>query len=171
METKSCSVDDLLKPERGVDKLNDPLRVLLHHRASLSLRAEPLDHAGWNCGGSRGRHPGIVPGPSQIWPCQSAVVQMSPILPARLSVYAAEWQAVTELPDIRRCDHRTSPWTSTLDLLNALNTRRAGSREPFDIGRVLRSRSILMDKSYGRLAVAPAESEFASRSAHHLRNS
>jgi hypothetical protein len=61
-----------------------------------------------------------------------------------------------------------------LDLLNALNTRRAGSREPFDIGRVLRSiaggaRS-LKDKSYGRLAVAPAESEFAPRSAHHLHS-
>src|SRR5450432_4337903 len=39
--------------------------------------------------------------PSQIWPRQSAVVKMSPILLARLSVHAAEWQAVTELPDIR----------------------------------------------------------------------
>ena len=39
--------------------------------------------------------------PSQIWPRQSAVVKMSPVLLARLSVHAAEWQAVTELPDIR----------------------------------------------------------------------
>jgi hypothetical protein len=45
------------------------------------------------------------------------------------------------------------------------NLRGNRSREPFDIGRVLRSiaggaRS-LKDKSYGRLAVPPAESEFA----------
>jgi len=55
---------------------------------------------------------------------------MSPILLARLSVHAAEWQAVTELPDIRWCDRRTSPWTSALDLLNALHMRGAtGNRK------------------------------------------
>jgi hypothetical protein len=31
---------------------------------------------------------------------QSAVSKMSPVLPARLSMHAAEWQAGTELPDI-----------------------------------------------------------------------
>jgi hypothetical protein len=37
---------------------------------------------------------------SQIWPGQSAVSKMSPVLPARSSMHAAEWQAGTELPDI-----------------------------------------------------------------------
>src|SRR5881396_3702778 len=40
--------------------------------------------------------------PSQIWPRRSAVVQMSPILPARLSVYAAEWQAARMCPWVGR---------------------------------------------------------------------
>src|SRR5438874_1404673 len=39
--------------------------------------------------------------PSQIWSRQSAVVKLSPILLARSSMHAAEWQAIAELPDIR----------------------------------------------------------------------
>ena len=39
-------------------------------------------------------------GISQIWLSQSAVPKMSPVLPARSSMHAAEWQAGTELPDI-----------------------------------------------------------------------
>jgi Bacterial regulatory helix-turn-helix protein, lysR family len=37
---------------------------------------------------------------SQIWASPSAVSKMSPVLPARSSMHAAEWQAGTELPDI-----------------------------------------------------------------------
>ena len=49
--------------------------------------------------GRAGRRCGCY-GDSQIWLRLSAVPKMSPVLPARSSMHAAEWQAGTELPDI-----------------------------------------------------------------------
>ena len=66
----------------------DPIRWRESSAVPTLLRVR---RAGWRCG---------CYGDSQIWPSQSTVLKMSPVLPARLSMHAAEWHAGTELPDI-----------------------------------------------------------------------